>query len=400
MVQRWKRRRAYTDAGVRQIQTATNGDILHEEVERLISYLTTLSAPADIRHDVTLAAARSMYRLAYGRRPDTTVQTALRHMVDTLPDYTTTIGSLSWLDLFPAYRLLRRSVLAKFVAFNRFMAEFCRREKQRSLGQNKLVDHDSESGTSLAPALSLFEFFRRKLGRMSTEDRARYALNEDILYDGLEDIIRAGSESSSLVAQWFMLYIASFPRVQRRMRAELEDHQAPANGTGVAGARMETGVSGRLTVDDLRCLPYCSAAFAEACRFCSVNPFLKRQLTDDIDLDGVRLKRGTVLLFNSWAINNDRRNFADPEVFRPERFLMPDGSLNESKMSLVVPFGFGKRRCIGVETGRALCLLIAVSVVRRFDITLDSDRPPDLEPIFGIGLAPRPHRLRFSLRPK
>jgi len=107
-----------------------------------------------------------------------------------------------------------------------------------------------------------------------------------------------------------------------------------------------------------------------------------------------------VLLFNSWAINNDRRNFADPEVFRPERFLMPDGSLNESKMSLVVPFGFGKRRCIGVETGRALCLLIAVSVVRRFDITLDSDRPPDLEPIFGIGLAPRPHRLRFSLRPK
>ena len=169
------------------------------------------------------------------------------------------------------------------------------------------------------------------------------------------------------------------------MRQELERNQGPA------------GLGGRLTVDDIRSLPYCCAAFAEACRFCSVNPFLKRQLTDDVQLDGVPLQRGTVLLFNSWAINNDRRNWTDPELFRPERFLTADGAFDEGKMSLVVPFGFGKRRCIGVETGRALCLLIAVSVVRRFDVTLDCDKP-DFEPVFGIGLAPRPYRLRFSLR--
>ena len=376
MVQRWKRRRAYTDAGVRLIQNTTNGDILHEEVDELISFLSTMSGPADIRHDVTLAAARAMYRLAYGRRPDQIAVDGLRHIVHTLPDYTTTIGSLSWLDLLPVWRLIRRSVLAKFVRFNHFMAGFCRREKRRSLDQLDNVDESNRS-------MSLFEFFRQKLGRMSAEERNRFTLSEDVLYDGLEDIIRAGTESSSLVAQWFLLYIAAFPQVQQQMRQELE-HTGAACGNP-------------LTVDDVRSLPYCCAAFSEACRFCSVNPFLKRELTQDIELDGIQLPRGTVLLFNTWAINNDRHHWTDPDQFRPERFLRNDGTFDEDKMAMLVPFGFGKRRCIGVETGRALCLLIAVRIVHHFNITLDDDKP-DSDPVFGIGLAPRPYRLRFDLR--
>jgi len=376
MVQRWKRRRAYTDAGVRLIQNTTNGEVLHDEVGGLINFLSTLSEPADIRHDITLTAARVMYRLAYGRCPDKVAVDGLRHIVHTLPDYTTTIGSLSWVDLFPLWRLLRRSVLVKFAQFNCFVAYFCRREKRRSLDELDQIDE-------LSLPVSLFEFFRRKFSRMSMEDRNRYALSEDVLFDGLEDIIRAGSESSSLVAQWFLLYIAAFPHVQQQMRQELEDR--------------DSALGNPLTVDDVRSLPYCCAAFAEACRFCSVNPFLKRELTDGIELDGVQLPRGTVLLFNAWAINNDRQNWIDPELFRPERFLTQDGTFDEDKMMLFVPFGFGKRRCIGVETGRALCLLIAASVVRHFNVTIDSHKP-NFEPVFGIGLAPKPYRLQFELR--
>ena len=185
-----------------------------------------------------------------------------------------------------------------------------------------------------------------------------------------------------------LLYLAAFPDVQRRMRVEMEER----GGVGCRGG-------GRLTVDEVRSLPYCCAAFTEACRFCSLNPFLKREVTDDVVVDGVRLPRGTVLLFNTWAINNDRRHWTHPERFRPERFLTPDGHFDDDKMALLVPFGFGKRRCIGVETGRALCLLIAASIVRQFDITLDAERP-DFDPVFGIGLAPRPYRLRFSPRPR
>ena len=358
------------------IQNTTNGDILHEEVDELVEFLSTVRVPADVRHDVTLTAARAMYRLAYGRRPDQIAVDALRHIVHTLPDYTTTIGSLSWFDLFPAWRLLRRSVLAKFVQFNRFVADFCRREKRRSL--EDLADNDDES-----LPVSLFEFFRRKLLLMSELQRSRFSLNEDVLFDGLEDIIRAGTESTSLVAQWLLLYVAAFPRVQQQMRQELEDR--------------EVACGSALTVADLRSLHYCQAVFAEACRFCSLNPFLKRELTDSVELDGVRLPRGTVLLFNTWAINNDRRNWTDPEHFRPERFLTPDDTFDEHKLALLVPFGFGKRRCVGVDTGRSLSLLMAVSLVRRFNITLDSDQP-DFDPVFGIGLAPKPYRLQFGLR--
>jgi len=42
------------------------------------------------------------------------------------------------------------------------------------------------------------------------------------------------------------------------------------------------------------------------------------------------------------AIHNDPRIWGDPETFRPERFLDGKPSLTE-----YIPFGGGKRRCIG-----------------------------------------------------
>jgi len=86
-----------------------------------------------------------------------------------------------------------------------------RQQRQRSLAccRGWCVREQDEDATP-----SLLEFFRRKLGRLSEAERRRFALSEDVMFDGLEDIIRAGTESSSLVVQWMLLYLAAFPDVQ------------------------------------------------------------------------------------------------------------------------------------------------------------------------------------------
>lgn len=48
---------------------------------------------------------------------------------------------------------------------------------------------------------------------------------------------------------------------------------------------------------------------------------------------------------------HDPTNFKDPDVFIPERWLIDDSKTNtrctEAGVSLVVPFGVGKRQCPG-----------------------------------------------------
>lgn len=64
---------------------------------------------------------------------------------------------------------------------------------------------------------------------------------------------------------------------------------------------------------------------------------------------------GTTVIANVSAIHHDDRLFPEPHLFKPERYLHPDGSYN-SEMPTAV-FGFGRRICPGMHLaeGGLLC---------------------------------------------
>lgn len=389
MLKRWKKRRAYTNAGLKNLEHYCIKDVIEEEVSNMVEFVDSISAsgePArDVRHDLSYFVSRVLYRVAYGGHPDEEASNGLRKMVHAMPDYTTTIGSFSPYDLIPWLRHFLKNRFRKFVEFNRFMSGFCRSEKVKCL---RTLDERREATDELdrEPSSDLFHFFQRKWDQMSETDRVKFSLTDDVLYDGLEDIIRAGTESSSLLIHWFLLYVASFPHVQSKMQAELDEYMSSRKLLDLP------------SVDDLVNLPYCQAVLIETYRFCSLNPFLKRELTADIEVDGLRLPRGTVILFNNWAINNDPQQWDSPERFLPERFLLADGSIDAVRAENFIPFGFGKRKCIGVYTGKSLCSLAAVSTICKFDVCLEAGSKPDLEAVFGIGLSPKEYKVVFRKR--
>lgn len=389
MLKRWKKRRAYTNAGLKNLERYCIKDVIEEEVSNMIEFVDTISAsgqPArDVRHDLSYFVSRVLYRVSYGGHPDEVASNTLRKIVHAMPDYTTTIGSFSPFDLIPCLRHFLKDRFQKFVEFNRFMSRFCRAEKIKCL-QTLREKPEATDELGREPSSDLFHFFQRKWDQMSDADQAKFSLTDDVLYDGLEDIIRAGTESSSLLIHWFLLYIASFPHVQSKMQEEIDEYMSTRRPIDLP------------RVDDLVNLPYCQAVLIETYRFCSLNPFLKRELTADIEVDGLRLPRGTVILFNNWAINNDPQQWNSPELFLPERFLLPNGSIDAVKADNFIPFGFGKRKCIGVFTGKSLCALAAVCTIYKFDVRLDSDSKPDLEAVFGIGLSPKEYKVVFRRR--
>ena len=74
----------------------------------------------------------------------------------------------------------------------------------------------------------------------------------------------------------------------------------------------------------------------------------------------------------SRAILHDPVIYPEPDVFRPERFLDPDGNLRNDPI-LVSGFGYGKRICPGRQFAEATLFIVVASVLSVFDI----ERGPD-----------------------
>merc|ERR1712168_1220559 len=87
---------------------------------------------------------------------------------------------------------------------------------------------------------------------------------------------------------------------------------------------------------------------------------------------------------NLQHIMMDPNNFYDPEAFNPERFIGEDGKYK--KHPALVPFGIGKRQCMGEALARNEVMLFSVGLIQRLSFL-----PPD------SGDRPDPERYHVSI---
>ena len=57
--------------------------------------------------------------------------------------------------------------------------------------------------------------------------------------------------------------------------------------------------------------------------------------------------------------------FEDPETFKPQRFLESNGSYVSSRPNGFIPFGMGRRVCLGEKLALADLFLIIVNLLQR-----------------------------------
>jgi cytochrome P450 len=73
--------------------------------------------------------------------------------------------------------------------------------------------------------------------------------------------------------------------------------------------------------DDLKKLPYLTAATKEAMRMLPVVSVMGRVAGQDMMCGPYKIPKGTVVGTPLFAIHNTIHNWVEPEVFRPERWL-------------------------------------------------------------------------------
>ena len=93
----------------------------------------------------------------------------------------------------------------------------------------------------------------------------------------------------------------------------------------------------------------------------------------------------------------DPEHFPSPYKFDPTRYI--DGEGKFVPHPRVIPFGLGKRRCLGETLARIELYMFFTGILSRFNVV--KANPGDVlntEPIYGTTQSPRPYKLRFLSR--
>jgi len=122
----------------------------------------------------------------------------------------------------------------------------------------------------------------------------------------------------------------------------------------------------------------------EVLRFSTIIPVgVGHRVMEDVQFHGYTFPKGTLILPNIYAVHFDSKIWGDPEIFRPERFLSQDG-LTLKKNDNLIPFGTGKRTCLGFNLALDQIFLLMTCVLQRFDISGESRKPkPTRVPKYG-----------------
>lgn len=170
-------------------------------------------------------------------------------------------------------------------------------------------------------------------------------LSDVELRDQLVTLLLAGHETTATALAWALHELARHPALlDRAIRA----------------------ADGRTQEDD----KYLEAVAKESMRLHPVISEVARKLTTDLVVGGYRIPAGHTVMPSIALVQGDPAHHADPEKFRPDRFLgegPPTGTW--------LPFGGGVRRCLGAGFSLMEATVMLRSVLSRYRIAADRPRP-------------------------
>lgn len=180
--------------------------------------------------------------------------------------------------------------------------------------------------------------------------------DQEILDESLQMLV-AGHETSSNALSWALYLLSRDLAALEAVRGELD----AAVGEGP------------LVFDDLARLPATTAALEEALRLFPPFWMVDRMALEDDEAAGVAIPAGTIVVAFIHGAHHAQDFWAEPDRFRPDRFIGADRGLRNSLHYL--PFGAGPKRCIGSGYAMLQMVMILNAVLRRYRFRLASEGP-------------------------
>ena len=165
--------------------------------------------------------------------------------------------------------------------------------------------------------------------------------------DEIKQYLWAGTETTALTLAWAMYLTSTHPEAAERIRRE---------GEAVCGDREPTPA-------DYSALQYTRSVIQETMRLYPPVWSLIRVATEPDVIAGKEINPGDRIVLFGYGAHHNPKFWKDPEAFMPERWM--DKTQKQVKYSYI-PFGAGKRSCIGGAMSQVENTLALSILLRRF----------------------------------
>uniref|UniRef100_A0A665T8S7 1,25-dihydroxyvitamin D(3) 24-hydroxylase, mitochondrial n=1 Tax=Echeneis naucrates TaxID=173247 RepID=A0A665T8S7_ECHNA len=185
-------------------------------------------------------------------------------------------------------------------------------------------------------------------------------LSKKELYAAITELQIGGVETTANSMLWAIFNLSRNPGAQRKLLEEIREVVPPDQDP---------------CGEHIKSMPYLKACLKESMRLSPSVPFTSRTLDKDTVLGDYAIPKGTVLMINSHALGSNEEYFGDGKQFKPERWLRENSTINPFAH---VPFGIGKRMCIGRRLAELQLQLAMCWLVRDYEIVATDNEPLDV----------------------
>jgi cytochrome P450 len=207
------------------------------------------------------------------------------------------------------------------------------------------------------------------------------SLTDAEIGDELATFMLAGHETSAVTLSWALALLSAFPAARERLEAEVNE---------VLGGRAPEAA-------DADRLPWTTAVITETMRLYPPAWTIERDALADDNVAGVPVPAGSTIAVPPYLVHRHPQFWSDPAGFDPARFLPPAGRPDADRPRYAyIPFGGGRRACVGQSFAELETVLVLASIAQRFRLELTAAGIP--KPTAAITL--RPGRLRMRLLPR
>lgn len=170
------------------------------------------------------------------------------------------------------------------------------------------------------------------------------------IYDEVLGFIIGGYESISSATTYFLECLITNPQIQKRLQSILLELPRDEQGEILYGSLME-------------CV-YLDACLKESMRFHTPFPFSLRELEFDTEFSGHIIPKGKRVIIMNEVSHRNAEYWDKPDIFDPERFLS-----NASNYGHYIPFGSGRRNCVGMSFAMVETKVIASKLLTTYSFS-------------------------------